>query len=84
MLDPLKRDAVKAIVGDESLIFNCCFGFGVGVGETDDGRAKLEVMKDIITPDYNGPAIRSFMEEIAVAWLQQVAPHRLALGGDDR
>lgn len=83
--EELIRDkALHALADGKSVIMNCCFGFGVGVGETDDGRAKLEVIKDIISPGYDGPAIRSFMEETAVAWLRQVAPHRLALGADDR
>lgn len=76
--------AVKELVGAKPVLMNFCIGFGIFVGETTDGHAKLEVMKDVISPGYDGPALRSFMEDIAVAWLRQVAPHRLALGADDR
>lgn len=83
--EELIRDkALAAIADGKSVIMNCCFGFGVGVTEMEDGRAQLMVQKQIISPGYDGPAIRSFMEEVAVAWLRQVAPHRLALGADDR
>lgn len=64
--------------GQRSSIINCDFDFGVGVEEQESGRARIFVRKDIISPGYDGPAIRASMEEIAVAWLEQVAPQRLA------
>ena len=64
---------------DMPIIANCRFGFGVKVSpHPEDGVPYIHVPEQPIEPGYNGPALRAFMESTAVAWLQQVAPHRLA------
>lgn len=60
------------------LVRDCDIGFGIGVEKLPNGRGYLFVPKQVIAPGFDGPALRAFMEETAVAWLEQVAPHRLA------
>jgi hypothetical protein len=63
------------------VIARCTFGFGISVTEymAEDGpRARIAVAKGIITPGYDGPALRDWMQDTAVSWLEQCAPHCLA------
>ena len=64
----------------EAYIRNVHIGFGIGGEPTGNAETpyRLFVREDIVSPDYDGPALREFMERIGVAWLRQVAPHRLA------
>ena len=61
-----------------SIVSNCGIGHGIKFVETETGLLKIEVDPE---PPYatqeDCVALRKFMEETAVRWLQQVAPHRL-------
>lgn len=57
----------------QSVIKNCYFAMGVCVRERSDGRAEIYVGEQLITPSYDGPALREFMEKTAKAWLGQLA-----------
>jgi hypothetical protein len=80
----MSKDLNAEAAAGHGIVVNCNLGFGIRVEETEDGRANIYVAQNIITPDYDGPAIRAFMEQTAVEWLRQVAPHRLALGANER
>jgi hypothetical protein len=71
-------------MSERSIIENCIFGHGIVVREDKEtGRAKICVCEDPIgdaDPKREWKALRLFMEEIAVQWLEKVAPHRLNHG----
>ena len=63
----------------KGVIANCNVGHGIKITEADDGRGKIEVDPSPPCAQMEGAtALRHFMEETAVAWLQLVAPHRLS------
>ncbi len=64
------------------MLGNFNIGLGIGIEETEDGRGHIFICEDVISPNYDGPALREFMERIAVAWLKKVAPERLRECGD--
>jgi len=67
------------------IICNANIGFGIKVTELDDGRVSIAVDLSpygLENRDYS--ALREFIETTAIEWLRQVAPHRLALGANDR
>lgn len=71
-------------IAGKGIIANCHLGFGIKITPRDGGGACIGVVSDVIGPGYDGTAIRQWAEETAVGWLRQVAPHRLALGANDR
>lgn len=81
-----RPDGVIEIPPGHAALIRCSFGLGVRVLKREDpdepdeagNRIRIEVDPMPISGGYDGPALRSFMEETAVAWLQRVAPHRLA------
>ena len=76
-----KQEAIDLLKATgQGCLINCNLELGVGVKELPDGRASIFVNKDLPTEGYDGPALRKHLEEIAVAWLERVAPHRLKDG----
>lgn len=75
------EDGTITVLPDESAIIRCILGLGVIVAEADDGSGRAYIAVDpkpfgATNPEYKG--LRTVMEEIAVTWLRQVAPHRLS------
>lgn len=63
----------------KSAIIRCRFGLGVRVEDGEDGMPSIIVDPSPANADRQDcVALRLHMENIAVAWLQQVAPHRLS------
>jgi hypothetical protein len=78
-------DIDQKVADGKGVICNVNFGFCIKVTEADDGRANIEIDPEPINA--GNPvcaALRGFMEDTAVEWLRQVAPHRLALGANER
>lgn len=76
------KDLNAELAAGRGIISNCNAGFGIKFSETGDGRVAIEV--DPTPAHAEWPLVAAFMEETAVEWLKQVAPHRLALGADER
>lgn len=60
-------------------------GLGVAVKTLPNGFVQVAVDSSPLKPEHDGPLfdgalVRTYLEEIAVGWLEQVAPHRLASG----
>lgn len=56
----------------EGRIENCNIEFGVGVERTDGGRGRIFVRENLLARDYDGPALREFMQRIVQAWSSQL------------
>lgn len=80
MIHDSKSQQLSELAAGKGVLLNCNLGLGVEVTELPDGRASIHVSPTPITNGYDGPALRAFMEETAVKWLEVVAPHRLNIG----
>ncbi|MFC7663676.1 hypothetical protein ACFQWF_14580 [Methylorubrum suomiense] len=79
MLERREDNTEILVPPDQSALIRTCLGLGVQVIEHSNGRLGIAVDQEppgASNTEYK--ALREFMEETAVAWLRQVAPHRLA------
>ncbi len=85
----MTKDLNAEAAAGHGIIVNCNLGLGVKVSEGEGGRVVIEVNPNPLDGYWSIPPVRpdaliNFMEETAVRWLQEVAPHRLALGANER
>jgi len=73
-----EADILDSLVAGRGVLMNANVGFGVKISGTHDGRVSIDVDPAPIFEKHDGPAVREFMEKVAVMWLEVVAPERLA------
>ena len=62
-------------------------GLGVRTRELPNGYVAVEIDPNPLKPEHHGACfdlaqVKTCLEEMAVSWLEQVAPHRLAFGAE--